>query len=422
MPKTIILLLLWLLPSAAYAGKLVAVLEFGGIGIDSSVLIKLSDSTRVAARNVLPKSEYDLMTRENLVQILQDNEIDPSCIEGECEVETGRNIGADLIISGDVMRLDGQYLLTLKLYETESGNLLSATETEASKALELIHNVGPHTKTLIKKGLGIGSAGLREGNFSGSLDDRLDVGSEQKGIVRFKSSPSGATVLVNGVLVCPSTPCSKRVPLGMQTVTVQRERYKPYQQDVLLRSKGDHFAALIKDYATLTINAPTGVIVYIDDEKLGKIPIREAEIDKGQRTIKVIDPCFVGQVYEYTAVPGKEELIREYPVRERTAGVDVNVQKQGDDVSAKIYVDGDLIGESPLETKLPICSKKLEVKYKGQKATRKLSLREGELERIEIKLKKKEKVKISSDWWKYLSLDLLDGDDDLYDSEYGYGY
>ena len=166
------------------------------------------------------------MTRENMVQILQDNEIDPNCIEGACEVETGRNIGADLIISGDVMKLDGQYLLSLKLYETESGTLLSADETEATRTLELIHNVRPLTKRLIKKGLGIGSAGLKEGNFSGSLEDQLDVGSDKKGIVRFKSSPSGATVLVNGVLVCPSTPCSKKVPLGMQTVTVQKERYK----------------------------------------------------------------------------------------------------------------------------------------------------------------------------------------------------
>ena len=98
-------------------------------------------------------------------------------------------------------------------------------------------------------------------------------------------------------------------------------------------------------------------MVHIDDEKLGRIPIREAEVDKGPRTIKIVDSCYVGQVYQYTAVPGKEEKIGEYPVRERTAGVDINVQMQGDDVSAKIFVDGDFIGESPLEAKLPICSK-----------------------------------------------------------------
>ena len=78
------------------------------------------------------------------------------------------------------MKLDGQYLLSLKLYETESGTLLSADETEATRTLELIHNVRPLTKRLIKKGLGIGSAGLREGNFSGSLEDQLDVGSDKK--------------------------------------------------------------------------------------------------------------------------------------------------------------------------------------------------------------------------------------------------
>ena len=56
------------------------------------------------------------------------------------------------------------------------------------------------------------------------------------------------------------------------------------------------------------------------------------------------------------------------------------------------------------------------------RATEKLSLKEGDFEQINIKLKKKERKKINSDWWKWLSVDLLDGDDDLYDSEYGYGY
>ena len=87
MRHAILLLLLWFTPTIASASQLVAVLEFNAVGIDHAVLLKLSDSARVAAREVLPNDKYRLMTRENMVQILRDNELDPSCVEGECEVE-----------------------------------------------------------------------------------------------------------------------------------------------------------------------------------------------------------------------------------------------------------------------------------------------------------------------------------------------
>ena len=154
--RLLVILCICALPSAALASQLVAVLEFRGVALDDQVLLKLSDSVRVAARETLPKSDYVLMTRENMVQILRDNELDPNCIRGECEVETGRNIGAELIISGDVLKLSGQYLLTIKLYETASGNLLSAKEAEAESELALVREVGPITKSVLQDGLGVG--------------------------------------------------------------------------------------------------------------------------------------------------------------------------------------------------------------------------------------------------------------------------
>ena len=70
MLRFVILLALLFCSASAHASQLVAVLEFRGTGVDEAILLKLSDSARVAAREVLPRSEYRLMTRENMVQIL----------------------------------------------------------------------------------------------------------------------------------------------------------------------------------------------------------------------------------------------------------------------------------------------------------------------------------------------------------------
>ena len=127
-----VILVSLLMVSNAFAEiKRVAVLEFRGVGVDNVVLLKLSDQTRLAALEVLDSSTYELMTRENMMQILSDMGKDASCLEGICEVDVGRNIGADFIVTGDLYYTEGVYYLTLKLYETSRGVLLAGKDIEA---------------------------------------------------------------------------------------------------------------------------------------------------------------------------------------------------------------------------------------------------------------------------------------------------
>jgi hypothetical protein len=47
--------------------------------------------------------------------------------EGECEVDTGRRIGADTIVSGEIQKVGTRYKLTLRLHDTHEGRLLSSS-------------------------------------------------------------------------------------------------------------------------------------------------------------------------------------------------------------------------------------------------------------------------------------------------------
>jgi len=58
------------------------------------------------------------MTRENMMVLLKDMG-KKDCSEGDCEVETARNIGADFVVSGSVVRIDAAFVVTLKLHETK---------------------------------------------------------------------------------------------------------------------------------------------------------------------------------------------------------------------------------------------------------------------------------------------------------------
>lgn len=131
----------------------VAVLDFTGVKMDDAFLSKLSDQSRAAAVTTLPKSAYLIMTRENMMEILSDMGRDASCIKGQCEVETGRNIGADIIVTGDVLRIDSTYVLTLKMYDTHSAALLHSLDVEAKELLELKRQTLTGSQVLFAEGL-----------------------------------------------------------------------------------------------------------------------------------------------------------------------------------------------------------------------------------------------------------------------------
>ena len=108
----LVVLILFLPAQAAAEIQWLAVLEFSGVGVDSDILHKLSDQSRIASSNTLPADQYHVMTRESMLEILADMGKDSSCFSGKCEIEIARNIGADYVITGDLLEIDDTYLLT----------------------------------------------------------------------------------------------------------------------------------------------------------------------------------------------------------------------------------------------------------------------------------------------------------------------
>ena len=225
--------------SDALAEMRVAVLEFRGSDVDTVILLKLSDQLAPQLSSAR-KDEYLIMTRENMMGILSDMGKDASCMEGQCEVEIGRNVGADLIVTGDILKIEGTYVLTLKLYDTLSGGLLHSVDVEDTSVLSLKSKTHAQSKTLFQKGLGLSGGttsstpvNIESGFTGGSVEnDDWMVDAGNTAIVKFESNPTGAVVLVDGQMLCTNTPCSKEIKAGNHTVVFQKERYFPYESMV----------------------------------------------------------------------------------------------------------------------------------------------------------------------------------------------
>ena len=143
--------------AARLGNKRMAVLEFQGKDLDEEVLMAFSDTVRGGALQGIEGQGVVVMTRENMQVLLRDMG-KQECGEGDCEVETARNIGADYVISGKVVRIEQLYIVTLKLHETRGGSLLGTETVEGASQVELMRSLREHGRQLTSAAFGPGLA------------------------------------------------------------------------------------------------------------------------------------------------------------------------------------------------------------------------------------------------------------------------
>jgi len=142
-------------PSAAPAvASRVAVLEIAGGKLEPDLLRLLTDGVRAQALKSVRARGMTVMTRESMLAILDDMGGCATTEEGACEVETGRNIGADLLVTGDVTKIGAQHFLTLKLFDVRSGALLSTRSLRATDGVGLVDAIEREGAALFNEGLG----------------------------------------------------------------------------------------------------------------------------------------------------------------------------------------------------------------------------------------------------------------------------
>jgi len=134
-----------LLFSTLHAQKVVAVLEIvpnnETIELQISEYRHLTDELRTRAREALPRTGYSILTRDNIVSLLPQDEEARECLAESCAVEIGRAIGAEYITQGFIGKFGEMMTLTVELYESMSGNLLGSFVTESKDIMGLLATI-----------------------------------------------------------------------------------------------------------------------------------------------------------------------------------------------------------------------------------------------------------------------------------------
>ncbi|MFM2151911.1 MAG: hypothetical protein RL199_346 [Pseudomonadota bacterium] len=365
---------------------LLAVLEFDSPEqvLTDSELEALTDALRSAVKKEVG-DRYKVLTRETMREVVPPEQL--RCFVGKCVAEIGRMLQAPYIIAGSVKTLGSKKLLTVEAYESNGGQLLGAEQLKGPSAEALFDELDAKGRGLVRTWLKLvpaaasaAPAKVVEGRLGAS--DDFDLGDAGEVVASFDSEPAGAVVLVDGKVVCKSTPCTKTVAVGRHEVTMSLEQYDDAAASLDLSPKNKRVKLeLGAAFGLLDIvTTPAGVSVAVDGKVVGTTPLTGLRLDPGGHEVLVKDRCRQ-ELGEKVAVEKGRTRRVSIEALPRYAGLSVTAaDERGNDLEADVEVDGEAKGSTPLRVKVPMCAKDVVVKASGGRLWKQaLSLKEKEV-------------------------------------------
>jgi TolB-like protein len=150
------LFILLILAQAIFAINNVAVLELlPNASVQEMISIEegrhLTDELRRQAVVTLPASDYSVLTRDNIIALMPPNEEEAECLAQGCAVDIGRAIGAEYISQGTIGKFGKKLTISVELYETMGGKLLSSIVFESEDIEGLLNVVRKEAGPLFQK-------------------------------------------------------------------------------------------------------------------------------------------------------------------------------------------------------------------------------------------------------------------------------
>ncbi len=330
--------------------KRIAVLEFQNKANmkqdDISYLAELFRGIAVPLRS----KGYIIMTKENMISLLPPSKKLEQCV-GECEVETGRNLGAHYIVAGAVYKIDEGYRLMVKLYETKGGSLIGTSSYSGQGVGELEKKVKEDTANNIFKSLRLQGSIVSDRTFGKDSQETWDPGLEEATVVEFSSTPQNAQVIIDNIPKC-NTPCSAELTIGRHSLVMTIARYLPLQDDIAVKkgmAKIDR--KLEENFGHVNVTSkPEGLDIHLDQKPIGKSPLK-ADVDPGKHTVTIKSDQYYEKGMEFTLKRGEEKSIVLEPVA-KIGALDIRAfDDRGSALKAEVVIDGKSAGETPLVLK-----------------------------------------------------------------------
>ncbi|MFC1888549.1 tetratricopeptide repeat protein [Thermodesulfobacteriota bacterium] len=350
----VVLLALGWVATADAASMRVAVLELSNrAGFTDDEAYYLTDLVRGAASRTLSGDSFIVMTRENITELLPADVDLSKCTDAECEVEIGQMIGADYIVTGEIIKFAGEYRIILKGHHVSSGAFLGEQTAEGKTLRDLEKSARGISNALsqrVNSHAGVSPATKGPGFKEGEIGEAGEVwvpGVGAEVIVRFESDPTGAMVEIGDQPVCEA-PCSRALRLGNHDVAMKKLKWVTKRSAVEVKGGMETVSwKLEPDFGWLTVRSnPSGLDISINGKVEGKTPITRREMAPSRYEVLVTDSRHYDQGKRIRIERGEDEVV-DVELKPRQGGIKVEAKdKKGNAVEGDVYVDGQNAGRT----------------------------------------------------------------------------
>ena len=269
----------------------------------------------------------------------------------QCTV--GAAVSANSLLSAKLVGKGRSMKLALTLNSAETGCLLTSTyvpyseKRQAQAVREAVVALTGNLRVAPEHPKG-GSFGgqrgpatprptVKEEHIGGGDGGDWDptAGAAQQSVLKFRSNPAGAVVLVDGRLVCKATPCSKAMEKGRYNIDMQLDDYVPKKQVVEIKGNESLVWDLEPDFATVTVEPkPADLAVKIDGREVKGNDLRNMRLKPGPHKVLVENRCYYKAGEVINVKRGETRTVPLVP-KPRPSAIKVSaVDEKGNDLEA----------------------------------------------------------------------------------------
>ena len=351
----------------AFASVYVAVLETISLKeatVSRNEKIFLTDELRTQAAAVLPAYKgFVIMTRENINVMLPPGKTIEEC-EGSCLAETGKNISADYVAQARVGSFGvGNLTLTVELYESSSGKMLSSFTAKSRNVELLLAEIQSRSQALFGTIPGANMAQSSGGISGVSVGNKWETTSKKQYIIDVVTEPEeGALLSIDGrpTPQCKSTPCRVQLSEGFHKFSLVQERY--FDADTVLNvdaSLSELKVPMKPNYGKLLIEPKLEYGIGRSDDFTfmidGEPGQRENILAAGDYQVSVYHNCYEDAHFNAQILVGRTFSFKNKLVP-KLGHVSISAIKDDVPQRVPVYVNGREMGETPFDEDVSVCA------------------------------------------------------------------
>jgi len=343
----------------------------GDSPVEPTDLRYLTVTLREIAENVL-QGKYEIMNEQSIINKLGKDNAAKKCKESEgCLAKLGQTIQADYIGQARLGRFDGNFTISVELYNSGNSIQVGIIRGDAKNVSGLLAVLNEKAPGMFRKMPGISSGSTTNASsIPGGIGGVQTIGgdyelNEKLYLVNLSTEPSDATLSFNGEpnSKCPKTPCKTELKEGSVRIIAVLDRYEKADTTVSIKQNNQSINIKLKpNFGVLEIKP-----AYLDgigkDEQWNLFINNKASsswentLSPNKYKVELIHRCYDNIIFDAGINKGSREVFdMSAHIKLKKGGLVLSAERNGEPVSEPVYANGKQIGETPFSGTVPICA------------------------------------------------------------------